>query len=60
MLEKKVTGSDSVMVEEARIVQTLPNQVGDEVRNLLPEMGAKEQDDSLNEEEVSIAKELQK
>ena len=55
-----MTGSDSVMVEEARIVQTLPNQVGDEVRNLLPEMGAKEQDDSLNEEEVSIAKELQK
>ena len=55
-----MTGSDSVIVEEARIVQTSPNHIGDEVRNVLPEMGAKELADSLNEEEVSIAKELQK
>ena len=42
-LERKVTGRDSVIVEEARSVE------------VLPEMGAKEQVDSLDEEEVAIA-----
>ena len=28
-LERKVTGSDSVMVEEARSVEALPDQVGE-------------------------------
>ena len=39
-LERKVTGSDSVIVAEARNVEALPNQVGEDVRNVLPEMGA--------------------
>ena len=30
-LERKVTGSDSVIVEEARRVETLPHQVGEDV-----------------------------
>ena len=49
-LERKVTGSDSVIVEEARSVEALPDHVGKDVRNLWPEMGAKEQADSLDEE----------
>ena len=52
-LERKVTGSDSVIVAEARSVEALPDQVED-VRNVLPEMGAEEQADSLDEEEVAI------
>ena len=51
-LERKVTGSDSVIVEEARSVEALPDQVGEDVRNVLPEMGAEEQADSLDEEEL--------
>ena len=40
-LERKVTGSDSVIVvEEARSVEALPDHVGEDVRNVLPEMGA--------------------
>ena len=35
-LERKVTGSDSVIVEEARSVEALPNHVGEDVRNVLP------------------------
>ena len=54
-LERKVTGSDSVIVEGARSVEILPDQVGEDVRNVLPEMGAEEQSDSLDEEEVAIA-----
>ena len=42
-LERKVTGSDSVIVEETRSVE------------VLPEMGAEEQIDSLDEEDVAIA-----
>ena len=38
-LESKVTGSDGVIVEEARSVEALPDHVGD-MRNVLPEMGA--------------------
>ena len=51
-LERKVTGSDSVIVEEARSVEALPDHVGEDVRNVLPEMGAEEQADSLDEKEV--------
>ena len=56
--ERKVTGSDSVIVEMAKSVETLPNHVGEEVRNVLPEMGAEEQVDSLDEEEVGIVMEI--
>ena len=34
-LERKVTVSDSVIVEEARSVEALPNHVGEDVRNVL-------------------------
>ena len=57
-LERKVTGSDSVIVEEARSVGSLLDHVGEDVRNVLPEMGAEEQADSLDEEEVPIAMEI--
>ena len=57
-LESKVTGSDRVTVEEARSVEALPHQVGKEVRNVLPEMGAEEQAHSLDEEEVAIVMEI--
>ena len=56
-LERKVTGSDSVIVEEARSVKVLPDHVGEDVRNVLPEMGAEEQADSQDEEEVAIVME---
>ena len=49
-LEKKVTGSDSVIVEEAGSVEAFPDHVGEDVRNVLPEMEAEEQADSLDEE----------
>ena len=54
-LERKITGSDSVTVEVTRNVESLPDHV--EVRNVLPEMAAEEQADSLNEEEVAIVME---
>ena len=57
-LERKVTGSNSVIVEEARSVEALPDHVGEDVRNVLPEMGAEEQADSLDEEEVAIVMEI--
>ena len=41
-LEWKVTGSDSVLVEEARSVEALPDHIGEDVRDVLPEMGAEE------------------
>ena len=47
--QRKVTGSDSVIVEEARSVEALPDHVGEDVRNVLPKMSAKEQADSLDE-----------
>ena len=56
-LGRKVTGSDSVIVEEPRIVEALPDHVED-VKNVLPEMGAEEQTDSLGEEEVAIVMEI--
>ena len=57
-LERKVTGSDSVIVEEARSVEALPDHVGEDVRNVLPEIGAEEQADSLDEEEFAIVMEI--
>ena len=57
-LERKVTGSDSVIVEDARSVDALPDHVGEDVRNALLEMGAEEQADSLYEEEVAIVMEI--
>ena len=57
-LEKKVTGSDSVIVEEARRVEGLPDHVQEDVSNVLLEMGAEEQADSLDEEEAAIVMEI--
>ena len=57
-LERKVTGSDSVTVEEARSVEAFPDHVGEDLRNVLSEMGAEEQADSLDEEEVAIVMEI--
>ena len=49
-LERKVTGSDSVIVEEEKSVEALPDHVGEYVRNVSSEMVAEEQADSLDEE----------
>ena len=57
-LEKKVTGSNSVIVEEARSVEALLGLVGEDMRNVLPQIGAEEQSDSLDEEEVAIVMEI--
>ena len=57
-LERKVTASDSVKVEEARSVEALPDHVGEDVRNVLPEMRAEEQADSLDKEEVAIVMDI--
>ena len=57
-LERKVTGSDSVIVAVARSVEALPDQVAEDMRNVLPEMGADEQAESLDEEEVTTAMEI--
>ena len=57
-LERKVTGSESVIVEEARSVEALPDHVGEDVRNVLQQIGAEEQADSLDEEEVAIVMEI--
>ena len=57
-LERKVTGSDSVIVQEGRSAEGLPNHVGEDVRNVLPEIGAEEQADSLDEEEVAFVMEI--
>ena len=56
--KRKVTGSDSVTVEDARSIEALPDHVGEDVRNLLLEMGAEEQVDSVDEEEVAIVMEI--
>ena len=57
-LEWKVTGSDSVIEAEARSSEALPDQVGEDRKNVLPEMGAEEQADSLDEEEVATVMEI--
>ena len=56
-LERNVTGSDSVIAAEARSSEALPDQVGEDRRNVLLEMGAEEQADSLDEE-VAIVMEI--
>ena len=57
-LERKVTGSESVIVEETRSVEALPDHVGEDMRNVLLEMGAEQQADILDEEEVAIVMEI--
>ena len=57
-LEMKVTGSDSVTAAEARSSETWPDQVGEDKKNVLPEMGAEEQTDSLDVEEVAIVMDI--
>ena len=57
-LERKITGSDSVIEEEATSVEALPDHVGEDVRNAFLEMGAEEQADSLDEEEGAIVMEI--
>ena len=59
-LEWKVTGSDSAIVEEARKVEALPDHVGENLRNVLPEMGAEEQADGLDEKRLPLLWKLQK
>ena len=39
-LERKVTGSDAFILEEARIVEALPDCLGEDVKNVSPKMGA--------------------
>ena len=39
-LQRKVTGSDSVIIEEARRAEALPDHIGEDVRNVLQEMEA--------------------
>ena len=56
-LGRKVTGSDTVIVAEARSVDDLPDQVVEDLRNVLQEMG-EEQADSPDEEEVAIVMEI--
>ena len=41
-----------MIVEEERSVEALPHHVGEDVRNVLLEMGAEEPADRLDEEEV--------
>ena len=57
-LERKVTGNDSVIAEEARKVKTLLDHAGEDVRNNFQELGAEEQADSLDEEEAAIVIEI--
>ena len=46
------------MVEEARSVEALTDHAGEDVRNVLLEMGAEQQADSLDAEEVAIVMEI--
>ena len=48
-LERKVPGSDSVIVEETRSAEALPDHVGGDVRNVLPEIRVEEQTASLDD-----------
>ena len=57
-LERKVTGSDSVIAAEAKSSKALPDQVGEDRRNVSLEMGAEEQAGNLDEEEVAIVMEI--
>ena len=40
-LERKVTGSDSVIVEETKRAEALPDHVAEDLRNVFPEMEQK-------------------
>ena len=57
-LETKVTGSDSVIAEEARSVEALSHHVGEDVQNVLPKIEAEDQVDSLHEREVALVMEI--
>ena len=57
-LKRKVTGSDSIILEEGRSVEALPDHAGKDMRNFLLKIGAEEQADSLDEEEVAIVMEI--
>ena len=57
-VERKLTGSDSVIAAEARSSEALPNQVGEDRRDVMLEMGAEEQAGSLDEEEGAIVMEV--
>ena len=50
--------NDSVIVEEASSVEALLDHVGEDVRNVLPEMEVEKQADSLDEKEVAIVMEI--
>ena len=56
-LERKVTGSDSVIEEETRSVEAFLDHVGEHLTIFLSEVGAEEQADILDEEKVAIVKE---
>ena len=47
-----------MIVEEARSIEALLDHVGEDVKNVLPEMEGEEQADSLDEEEVAIVMEI--
>ena len=47
-----------MIVEEARSFETFPDHAREDVRNVLLEMGAEEQADSLDEEQVAIVMEI--
>ena len=49
---------DRVRDTRAKSVEALPDHVGEDVRNVLPEMGAEEQADSPDEQEVAIVMEI--
>ena len=51
--ERKINGSDSIKVEEARKDEALLGHAGEDVRNVFSEMGTEQQADSLDKEEVS-------
>ena len=57
-LERKVTGSGNVIVEETRRVEVLPDHVEKNVRKFLPEIGTAKLADSLDEEEIAIVIEI--
>ena len=59
-LERKVTRSDSVIAADTRSVEALPDQVAEDVRSVLPEMGPEEQTNSLDEERLPLLWKLQK
>ena len=55
--ERKVTGSDIAIAEETRSVEALPDE-GQNMRNVLLEIGAEKQAHSLDEEEAAIVMEI--